>query len=69
MIRQVLESLLGNKHILPPTCEEFCTLLKEVETILNNRLLVAKHDDITAPSVITLMSLLSLSLPPSHVPV
>ena len=67
MIYQVLESLLGRKHIFRHTCEEFRTLLKEMEAILN-RPLVLTHDEITDLSIITLMSLLSPSLPPSHGP-
>ena len=57
MIRQVLEALLSKQRAGHPMDKEFCTLLKEVEAILNNRHLVTIHDDITDLSVITLMPL------------
>ena len=66
MIHLVLESLLNKQLMWCPTCEEFHTLLKEVEAILNNCSLVATQDDITNLTVITPMSLLIPSLPLSH---
>ena len=58
MIWKVLESLLTRASIQCPSVEEFGTVLKEVELILNIRSLVAAYDDVTDLSVITPMTLL-----------
>ena len=60
------ESLLTQASIWRPPAEEFGTLLKEVESILKNRPLVAAHDDVTVLSVIMVMAFLMPSLPAGH---
>ena len=66
MIRKVLESLLTRYSIWHRSAEEFRTLLKEAESILNNRPLEAAHDVVTDLSVIIPMALLTPVLIPAH---